>query len=125
MNEQKLNSADASAFLVAFTGAELTGVFTWKFGVTLHFNDEPMTITIENNAEVRSHSRTEIFGQEIIVGFGARMLTLVGRRIADIQALDGNVFRLGFDEGTTLTLRPDASGYESYQIACPAGMWVA
>lgn len=110
--------------LAVFKGAELTGVFVWKFGVTLSFNNEPMTITVENNAELQSQGRTEIFNQEIIVGFGARMLSLVGRRVVDLQATEDKVFALSFDEGSKLTLRPDSSGYESYQVGCPAGLWI-
>jgi hypothetical protein len=38
----------------------------WKYGVSLGFNDEPLTITVESNAEFQSEGRTEIFSQEII-----------------------------------------------------------
>ena len=73
------------ADLAILKGAELTGVYVWKHGVTLSFNNEPLTITVENNAEFQSQGKTEIFNQEIIIGFGARMLSLVGRSVSDFQ----------------------------------------
>ena len=73
------------ADLAILKGAELTGVYVWKHGVTLSFNNAPLTITVENNAEFQSQGRTEIFNQEIIIGFGARMLSLVGRCVSDFQ----------------------------------------
>jgi hypothetical protein len=53
-----------AADLASFKGAELTGVSVWKTGVTLSFNNEARTITIENNAEFRSHGRTETYNQD-------------------------------------------------------------
>ncbi len=107
--------------LASFKGAELTGVSVWKTGVTLSFNNEARTITIENNAEFRSHGRTETYNQELIVALGARVLSLIGRYAADVQVLEDKTFALSFDDGAMLTLRPDGSGYECYTISLPDG----
>jgi len=109
------------ADLAILKGAELTNVSVWKYGVTLSFNDEPLTITVENNAEFQSQGRTEIFNQEIIIGFGARMLSLVGRCVSDMQATEDKAIVLSFDDGSKLALRPDDSGYESYTVNLPNG----
>jgi hypothetical protein len=111
----------AATDLAVLEGAELTNVSVWKYGVTLRFNNEPLTITVENNAELQSLGRTEIFNQEIIVGFGARMLSLIGRCVSAMQATDDKTIALQFDDGSTLVLRPDASGYESYTVNLPNG----
>jgi hypothetical protein len=111
----------STADLVILKGAELTSVSVWKYGVSLSFNDEPLTITVENNAEFQSQGRTEIFNQEIIIGFGARMLSLVGRRVSDMQATEDKTIALSFDDGARLVLRPDNSGYESYTVNLPNG----
>jgi hypothetical protein len=111
----------AASDLAVFRDAELTTVTVWKFGVSLGFNDEPLTITVENNAEFHAQGRAEIYNQEIIVAFGARMLTLVGRRVSDVLATDDKTLSLGFDEGSRLTLRPDDSGYENYTVNLPDG----
>ena len=111
----------AASDLQSFAGAELTGVTVWKFGATLAFNDEPRTITVESGAEFRSsQGRTELYNQEIIVAFGARVLSLMGRRVVGVNA-EGTVLALEFDEGSVLTLRPDSSGYESYTVNLPDG----
>ena len=110
-----------AADLAGFKGDELTGVSVWKTGVTLSFNNEVRTITIENNAEFRTHGRTETYNQELIVALGARVLSLMGRCVVEVQALDDKTFALTFDDGATLTLRPDGSGYECYTINLPDG----
>jgi len=107
--------------LASFKGAELTGVSVWKTGVTLSFNNEARTITIENNAVFRSHGRTETYNQELIVALGARVLSLIGRYAADVQVLEDKTFALSFDDGAMLTLRPDGSGYECYTVNLPDG----
>lgn len=107
--------------LGTFKGAELTSVSVWKFGVSLAFNDEPRTITVESNAEFNSQGRTEIYNQEIIVGFGARALSLIGRRVIDVVATEDKTFALSFEDGSKLTLRPDTSGYECYTVHLPDG----
>jgi hypothetical protein len=109
------------ADLAVFKGAELTGVTVWKHGVTLSFNNDPLTITVENNAEFQSQGRTEIYNQEIIIGFGARMLSLVGRCVSDFDADEDKAIMLSFDDGARLVLRPDDSGYESYTVNLPNG----
>jgi hypothetical protein len=109
------------ADLASFKGAELTGVSVWKNSVTLSFNHEARTITIENNAEFRSHARIETYNQELIVAFGARVLSLIGRSTVEVQALDDKTFALTFEDGAILTLRPDGSGYECYTINFPDG----
>jgi hypothetical protein len=109
------------ADLAILKGAELTGVYVWKHGVTLSFNNEPLTITVENNAEFQSQGKTEIFNQEIIIGFGARMLSLVGRCVSDVQATEDKTIVLSFDDGAKLALRPDDSGYENYTVNLPNG----
>lgn len=109
------------ADLAVLKGAELTGVYVWKHGVTLSFNNEPLTITIENNAEFQSQGKTEIFNQEIIIGFGARMLSLVGRCVFDFHAAEDKAIVLSFDDGARLVLCPDNSGYESYTVNLPNG----
>ena len=110
-----------AADLASFKGAELTGVSVWKTGVTLSFNNEARTITIENNAEFRSHGRTETYNQELIVALGARVLSLIGRCAVETQALEDKTFALTFDDGAILTLRPDGSGYECYTVNLPDG----
>jgi hypothetical protein len=107
--------------LASLKGAELTTVIVWKFGVSLRFNDQPLTITVENNAEFQSRGRTEIYNQEIIVAFGARVLSLVGHRVVDVFADEGKTLALGFDDGSTLTVQPDRSRYESYTDNLPNG----
>jgi len=110
-----------AADLASFKGAELTGVSVWKTGVTLGFNNEARTITIENNAEIRSYGRTETYNQELIVALGARVLSLMGHCAVDVQALEDKTFALTFDDGSILTLRPDGSGYECYTVNLPDG----
>jgi hypothetical protein len=107
--------------LESFKGAELTNVMVWKFGVTLSFNNEPRTITIESGVEFRSHGRTEVYNQEIIVAFGARILSLMNRRIVELRASADKILSFEFDEGSMLTLRPDDTGYESYTVNLPNG----
>jgi hypothetical protein len=107
--------------LESFKAAELTSVSVWKFGVTLVFNDEPRTITVESGIEFRSQGRTEVYNQEIIVAFGARILSLMGRRVVELKATDDKILSFEFDEGSVLTLRPDDTGTESYAINLPDG----
>ena len=111
----------AAADLASFKGAELTNVSVWKTGVTLSFNNEARTITIENNAEFRWHGRTETYNQELIVALGARALSLIGRSAVEVHALEDKTFALTFDDGAILTLRPDGSGYECYTVNLPNG----
>ena len=110
--------------LESFKGAELTSVNVWKFGVTLAFNDEQRTITVEGPVEFRSQGHIESYNQEIIVAFGARVLSLMGRRIVGIEASADNSLLFEFDEGTTLRLLPDETGYECYQIDLPDGTMI-
>jgi hypothetical protein len=107
--------------LASFKGAELTGVSVWKAGVTLSFNNEARTITIENNAEFRSHGRTETYNQELIVALGARVLSLMGHCAVEVKALEDRSLTLTFDDGAILALRPDGSGYECYTVNLPNG----
>jgi hypothetical protein len=107
--------------LESFKAAELTSVMVWKFGVTLAFNNEPRTVTVESGIEFRSQGRTEVYNQEIIVAFGARVLSLMGRRVVELKATDDKILSFEFDEGSVLTLRPDDTGYESYSINLPDG----
>jgi hypothetical protein len=118
---QGSNPFASVADLAILKGAELTSVSVWKYGVSLGFNDEPLTINVESSAEFQSRGRTEVFSQETIIDFGARMLPLVGRRVADMQASADKTIVLSFDEGTKLVLRADDSGYESYQVNLPNG----
>ena len=107
--------------LASFKGAELTRVNVWKYGVTLTFDDAPRTITIEGGVELRAQGRIERYNQEIIVALGARVLALLGRSVVDAKATDEKVFSLAFDDGTLLTLQPDGSGYECYNVNLPDG----
>ena len=107
--------------LESFKGAELTSVMVWKFGVTLSFNDEPRSITIESNVELRFQGRTEVYNQEIIVAFGARILSLMNRRVVELRASEDKILSFEFDEGSVLTLRPDDAGYENYTVNLPNG----
>jgi hypothetical protein len=107
--------------LESFKAAELTSVTACKFSVTLTFNDEPRTITVESGIEFRTQGRTEVYNQEIIVAFGARILSLMGRRVVELKATDDKVLSFEFDEGSVLTLRPDDTGTESYAINLPDG----
>ena len=109
------------ADLESFKAAELTSVMVWKFGVTLAFNNEPRTVTVESNVEFHSQGRTEIYNQEIIVAFGARILSLMGHRVVELKAPDDKILSFEFDEGSVLTLRPEDTGYESYSINLPDG----
>jgi hypothetical protein len=109
------------ADLESFKAAELTSVMVWKFGVTLAFNNEPRTVTVESGVEFRSQGRTEVYNQEIIVAFGARILSLMGRRVVELKGTDDKILSFEFDEGSVLTLRPDDTGYESYSIKLPDG----
>lgn len=113
--------AASLADLESFKAAELTSVMVWKFGVTLAFNNEPRTVTVESNVEFRSQGRTEIYNQEIIVAFGARILSLMGHRVVELKATDDKILSFEFDEGSVLTLRPEDTGYESYSINLPDG----
>ena len=107
--------------LESFKGAELTSVTVWKFGVTLSFNNEPRAVTIESSVEFRSQGRTEAYNQEIIVAFGARILSLMNRRVVELSATEDKVLSFEFDDGSMLTLRPDDTGYESYTVNLPNG----
>jgi hypothetical protein len=107
--------------LESFKGSELTSVNVWKFGVTLAFNDEVRTVTIEGPVEFCSRGHIESYNQEIIVAFGARVLSLMGRSVVELRSPGDHVLSFEFDEGTTLTLRPDDTGYECYQIRLPDG----
>jgi hypothetical protein len=111
----------STADLAILKGAELTGVTVWKHGVTLGFNNGPLTITVENNAEFQSQGKTEVFNQEIIIGFGARMLSLIGRTVSDFHAAEDKKILLSFDDGAKLALRPDDSGYENFTVNLPNG----
>jgi len=111
----------STADLASFTGAELTHVHVWKTGVMLSFNDEPRTLTIEGGAELRAQGRVESYNQEIVVALGARVLSLIGRCVLDARATDDRIFSLAFDDGTILTLQPDGSGYECYNVNLPDG----
>jgi hypothetical protein len=113
--------AASVADLESFKGAELTGVNVWKFGVTLRFNDEIRTVTVESGVEFRSQGRTEVYNQEIIVAFGARILSLLGRRVVELRAAEDRILSFEFDEGSTLILHPDGTGYESYTVNLPDG----
>ena len=115
-----IGKASASS-LESFKGAKLTSVNVWKFGVTLGFNNEPRTITVENGIELRSQGRTESYNQEVVVAFGARILALMNRRIIELRTTEEKVLSFEFDEGSILTLRPDGTGYESYTINLPDG----
>lgn len=114
-------SLASASDLAILQGAELTGVFVWKYGVTLSFDNKPLTITVENDAELHSQGRTEIYNQEVIVAFGARVLSLVGFAVRDMSVTDDKVLTLAFDEGSSVTLRPDSSGSESYSVNLPDG----
>jgi hypothetical protein len=111
----------AAADLESFKDAELTNVTVWKYGVSLTFNDEPRVITVESNAEFHCQGRTEIYNNEIIIGLGARTLSLIGRRVIEVLATEDKTFALTFDDGSKLTLRPDSSGYECYTVNLPNG----
>ena len=107
--------------LESFKGAELTSIAVWKFGVTLAFNNEPRAITIESGVEFRSQGRIEVYHQEIIVAFGARILSLMNRRVVELRVTADKILSFEFDEGSVLTLRPDDTGYESYTVNLPNG----
>jgi hypothetical protein len=107
----------------AFTGAELTDIAVWKFGVSLGFNDAPMAITIEGHAEIRTNGQSQTYDAEGGIALGARLLELLGRKVSAV-AYDqaAKVLALTFDGGVELTLRPSTqSGYETYQVNMPDG----
>lgn len=101
--------------------AELTGVLVWKYGVTLRFNDQPLTLTVESNAEFHTQGRVEVFQQEVIVAFGARVLALLGCTIVAFNVSSDKTLTLNFSDGSGVTLRPDATGFESYSVNFPDG----
>lgn len=107
------------AALSILQDTELTAVNVWKYGVTLKFNNQLLSITVESNAEVSAMGRVEVFQQEVIVAFGARMLTLIGFHVVGVAIGDDKVLTLSFSEGSKVTLRPDVSGYESYSVNLP------
>jgi hypothetical protein len=107
------------AALSILQDTELTAVNVWKYGVTLTFNNQLLTITVESNAEFSAPGRVEVFQQEVIVAFGARMLTLIGYHVVGVSIRDDKVLTLTFSDGSKVTLRPDASGHESYSINLP------
>lgn len=109
------------ADLACLKDAELTGVNVWQYGVTLTFNNRPLTVTVESNAEFQAQGRAEIFQQEVIVAFGARMLSLIGCHVAEIGVTDSRTLTLLFSDGSRVTLRPDTTGYESYSVNLPDG----
>ena len=111
----------SAADLACLQDAELTGVFVWKYGVTLSFNNQPLTITVESNAEFRAQGRAEIFQQEVIVAFGARMLSLLGYNVVGFAVADDKTLSLNFSDGSKVTLRPEETGYESYSVNLPDG----
>ena len=79
------------------------------------------SITIESGVEFRTQGRTEVYNQEIIVAFGARILSLMNRRVVELRAGEDKILSFEFDEGSVLTLRPDDTGYESYTVNLPNG----
>ena len=107
--------------LAILQDAELTSVNVWKHGVTLGFNNRPLTVTIESNAEFQAQGRAEVFQQEVIVAFGARMLSLIGCNVVEVGVTGDRVLSLIFSDGSKVTLRPDATGYESYSVNLPDG----
>ena len=107
----------------AFTGAELTDVSVWKYGVSLGFNDAPMAITIEGDAEIKADGKSETYYAQGSTALGARLLEQLGRKVTSVAFENtSKLFVVVFDNGTELTLRPNtASGYETYQINMPDG----
>ena len=103
-----------------FKDAVLTSVMVWKYGVSLSFNDEPMAITIEGNAEIRSNGRSENHDAQGGIALGARLLELLDRKVVSVAYDEkAKALVLAFDGSVELTLRPDDTGYESYQINVP------
>ena len=111
----------SAADLACLQDAELTGVNVWKYGVTLCFSNQPLTITVESNAEFRAQGRAEFFQQEVIVAFGARVLALLGCNVVRVAVEGEKTLSLDFSEGSKVTLRPDETGYESYSVSLPDG----
>lgn len=107
----------------AFTGAELTDVSVWKYGVSLGFNDAPMAITIEGNAGIKASGKSESYDAQGGTALGLRLLELLGRKVTSVAfETTSKLFVVVFDNGAELTLRPNAgSGYETYQINLPDG----
>jgi hypothetical protein len=106
-----------------FTGAELTDVSVWKYGVSLGFNDAPMAITIEGDAEIKANGKSESYYAQGGTALGARLLEQLGRKVTSVAfESTSKLFVVVFDNGTELMLRPNAaSGYETYQINMPDG----
>jgi hypothetical protein len=115
------NPGASPADLACLKDAELTGVNVWQYGVTLSFNHRPLIVTIESNAEFQAQGRAEVFQQEVIVAFGARMLSLIGWTVVEIDVSAGRILTLVFADGSKVTLRPDATGHESYSVNLPDG----
>jgi len=115
------NPGASPADLKCLQDAELTGVNVWKYGVTLTFNNRPLTITVESNAEFQAQGRAEVFQQEVIVAFGARMLSLIGSNVVEVSINTGKMLTLLFTDGSKVTLRPDPTGNESYSVNLPDG----
>jgi hypothetical protein len=115
------NPGASPADLACLKDAELTGVNVWQYGVTLSFNHRPLIVTIESNAEFQAQGRAEVFQQEVIVAFGARMLSLIGSNVVEVSINTGKMLTLLFTDGSKVTLRPDATGNESYSVNLPDG----
>jgi len=121
MTQNEQTPIASIADLESFKGAELTSVSVWKFGATLVFNDEPRSVTVESGVEFRSQGRTEVYNQEIIVAFGARILSLMGRRVVELTATDDKILSFEFDEGSVLTLRLPLAGRDVDCVHLPDG----
>ena len=95
----------------------------WKYGVSLGFNDAPMAITIEGDAEIKANGKSETYDAQGGTALGARLLEQLGRKVTSVAfETTSKLFVVVFDNGTELTLRPNAgSGYETYQINMPDG----
>ncbi|MGD9922803.1 MAG: hypothetical protein AB7V13_15400, partial [Pseudorhodoplanes sp.] len=72
-------------------------------------------------AEFQSQGRAEVYQHEVIVAFGARMLSLLGCNVVAIQVGSDRMLTLDFSDGATVRLRPDDTGYESYSVGLSDG----
>jgi hypothetical protein len=112
-------AADEPEKLAIFRDAVITTVTVWKHGVSLGFNDSPLAINIEDDAEVRTAGQGEQLSADNRIALAKRMLDLLGRHVVSAAVAADGVFTMMLENNLELILRPLESGYESYVIFLP------
>jgi hypothetical protein len=112
-------AADHQSRLSSFQGAVVTSVLTWRYGVSLGFNDEARAINVEGQAHIRTGGRSEQFAADGNVALAKRLLDLIGRRIDRIAVTENGALLVVFEFDFVLTVPADETGCESYVISFP------